>query len=334
MKTFWLNIFFETQWMLWLLLALPIIFYFDFRWTKNRPGIRYSATILLPQVESWRIKLFKYSNGLKYLTATCFIIALAKPVLPLVEEYVEADSIEIAMAIDLSSSMLAQDFQPNRLEASKAVANKFIQNRPYDLFTLVVFAAESYTISPLTTDKTILGNQIDNIQCGLLEDGTAIGMGLANAINRLKEGKSKSKIIILLTDGVNNAGYIQPRTAADIAKEFGMKIYSIGVGSAGEALSPVSRRADGQYIYGYTQVEIDEALLSEISAMTGGKYYRATDIGELEDIYEEIDQLEKTKVEITTIRTYEEQYRWMVYLGSLFLFLELLIRQIWIKRLP
>jgi Ca-activated chloride channel family protein len=334
MKAYWLNIFFETQWMLWLLILLPIIFYYDFRWTKNRPGIRYSATLLLPQVESWRIRLYKWSNGLKCLAASCFIIALAKPVLPLTEEYVEADSIDIAMAIDLSSSMLAQDFQPNRLEASKEVANKFIQNRPYDLFTLVVFAAESYTLSPLTTDKGILNNQINNMQCGLLEDGTAIGMGLANAINRLKEGRSKSKVVILLTDGVNNAGYIQPRTAANIAKELDIKIYSIGVGSVGEALSPVSRRADGQYIYGYTQVEIDEALLNEISELTGGKYYRATDIGELEDIYEEIDQLEKTKVEITTIRTYEEQFRWMVYLGTLFLFFELVIRQIWIKRLP
>lgn len=334
MSVFFDNIIFETPWMLLMLLLLVVVFILDRKWQKNRPTIRFSHVHLLPQKESWRIKIFRSAKWLRYLAATSMILALAKPILPFTEEKVEADSIEIAMAIDLSSSMLAQDFEPNRLEASKAVAIKFIQNRPFDLFSIVAFAAESYTLSPLTSDANLLSKLISELECGLLEDGTAIGMGLANAVNRLKDGTATSKVVILLTDGVNNSGYIQPITAAGIAKDLGIKVYTIGVGSMGEALSPVSRRSDGQYIYGYTRVEIDEDLLTEIAEMTGAKYYRATDNLQLSEIYNEIDRLEKTKIEITTIRTFKEQFKWFVYVAAFFLFLELLIRRIWIKRLP
>jgi Ca-activated chloride channel family protein len=328
----WLNITFNTPWLLSLLLLLPLIWVLQKRWP--RPATMLSSEIILPKVNSIRLIIWKYSFVLRYLAVICMIIALARPQLPLREENIDAESIEIALIVDLSSSMLAQDFQPNRLEASKIVATQFIQKRMYDLFCLVVFAAESYTPVPLTSDHKLLINSLQGLQCGDLEDGTAIGMGLANGVARLKAGKAKSKIVILLTDGVNNAGYIQPATAAALAKDLGIRVYSIGVGSMGEALSPVTRRADGEYIFGYTRVEIDEPLLTKISEDTGGKYYRATDQESLERIYAEIDQLEKTKIQTTTIKLFKELYRYFLLAGLFFILLEVLIHRIWLKILP
>jgi len=325
---------FLSPWMLVLLLGVIILL-----WKKRSDYyaplvLAITTGKLIPPTKSWRVYLYRYAYYFRFLAAALSVIALARPVLPLKEEIIHADSVEIALAIDLSSSMLAQDFQPDRLQASKEVAKEFINNRPYDLFSIVAFAAESYTLSPLTSDRLILQKMIDQLECGQLEDGTAIGMGLANAVNRLKDGKSVSKIILLLTDGVNNTGYIQPITAASLAKDLGMKVYTIGVGSMGEALSPISRRPDGRYIYGYTRVEIDEELLQQIAEMTGGKYYRATDNMELREIYNEIDRLEKTKVEITTIKTYKEFYSWFLLLGLLFLVTEYLIREVFLKSEP
>ncbi len=332
--TNWHNLSLEYPWLLVLLLIIPIAIVIDFRKLRQKRGIQYSSKLLLPShSNTWRVQLYKYGRVFQYLSLLLFIIAIAKPVLPLSEEKIEADGIDIAMVIDLSSSMLAQDFEPNRLEASKSVAISFIENRPHDHIALIAFAAESYTLSPLTTDKSMLITQVNQMDCGLLEDGTAIGMGLANAINRLKDGPSDSKIVILLTDGVNNTGYIQPMTAATIAKEKGIKVYSVGVGSMGEALSPVSRRADGQYIFGYTRVEIDEALMQEISEMTGGRYFRATDNMSLIDIYNTIDKLEKTKIEVLTIKSKLDKYSIFLLIGFGLLLLDVLIRNIFIQKL-
>jgi Ca-activated chloride channel family protein len=260
------------------------------------------------------------------------ILALARPVKPLQEQEIEAESIEIALVMDLSSSMLAMDFEPNRLEAAKTVARSFVEEREYDLFTLVAFAAESYTVTPLTSDSKLIISQLASLECGHLEDGTAIGMGLATALNRLKQGKTKNKVVILLTDGVNNAGYIQPLTAAALAEDLGYKVYTIGVGSMGEALSPVSRRADGQYLFGYVRVEIDEELLKNISSKTGGQYFRATDVESLKKIYDQIDELEKTKIQIRTIMTYKELYRTFVLIALLCIVLDLFFRVFLVKR--
>lgn len=329
-----IDIIFQSPWMLLLLIGVPYLLWKNWRQELPKSALIFSSMELLPMITTWKVKTFRYAYYLRFVALTCLILAIARPVLPLKEELIEAESIEIAMVIDLSSSMLAQDFQPDRLEASKEVAKEFIGNRPYDLFSIIAFAAESYTLSPLTSDRDILKKMIDDLQCGMLEDGTAIGMGLANAINRLKDGKASSKIVVLLTDGVSNIGYIQPLTAASMAMELDIKVYTIGIGSMGEALSPVSRRADGRYIYGYTRVEIDEDLLREISKMTGGKYFRATDNLELRQIYNEIDRLEKTKIDLTVIKTFKDLYHWFLLAGLVLIFIEQLIREMILKPLP
>ena len=236
--------------------------------------------------------------------------------------------------MDLSSSMLAQDFKPDRLEESKRVAADFVNKREHDRIGLSVFSGEAFTQCPLTTDHKVVKEFLAGLKCGLLEDGTAIGMGLATSVNRLKDSDAKSKVVILLTDGVNNAGYIKPYTAAEIAREFDVKVYTIGVGSTGDALTPVSRRSDGKYIFGLARVEIDEALLEEIANMTGGKYFRATSGEGLEKIYEEINQLEKTEIEVTSIKRYSEEFHYFAFWGLVLLVLEFLLRYTVFRTIP
>jgi len=238
------------------------------------------------------------------------------------------------MVMDLSSSMLARDFKPDRLTVSKEMAKQFIDKRTYDRIGLVVFAGESFTQSPLTTDHKILKDFMSGIESGIMEDGTAIGMGLASAVNRLKESEAESKVVILLTDGVNNAGYIKPMTAAEIAKELKVKVYTIGVGSRGNAVAPISRRSDGRYNYGLSRVEIDEDLLTEISKLTEGKYFRATNEAGLERIYEEIDRLEKTEIQTSVFNRYSEEFRIFLLCGLGLLFIELLFKYTWLRQLP
>jgi len=259
---------------------------------------------------------------------------MARPQLTLQEEEITADGVDIMMVMDLSSSMLAQDFKPDRLEVSKRVAADFVSKREHDRIGLSVFSGEAFTQCPLTTDHRVVKEFLADLRCGLLEDGTAIGMGLATAVNRLKESESKSKVVILLTDGVNNAGYIQPITASEIAREFDVKVYTIGVGSTGDALTPVSRRSDGKYIFGLARVEIDEELLAQIADMTGGKYFRATSAESLERIYAEIDQLEKTEIEVTTIKRYSEEFHHFALWGLILLVLELFLRYTVFKTIP
>ncbi len=271
---------------------------------------------------------------LRIFSVGFLIIAMARPQETLKQEDITAEGIDIALVMDLSSSMLAQDFKPDRLEASKRVAAQFIENRPHDRIGLTVFAGESFTQCPLTTDHRVVQEFLSNIKCGLLEDGTAIGMGLATAVNRLKESKAKSKVVILLTDGVNNAGYVKPLTAAEIAREFDVKAYTIGVGSTGDAYTPVSRRPNGQYIFGMAKVVIDEDLLKQIAEMTGGKYYRATSVQGLERIYADIDQLEKVEIETTTIKRYSEEFYGFALWGMLLLVLEVVLRYTVLRVIP
>ncbi len=329
------NIHFVNPELLALLLLLPLVaFFFWQRRQKYYAAMRLPTLQALEGVTSWRSRWRASLYVLRALGFVLLVVALARPQLTLREERINADSIDIMMVIDLSSSMLAQDFTPDRLEASKKLAIEFVNKRTYDRIGLTVFAGEAFTQCPLTTDHRVVKEFLANLQCGMLEDGTAIGMGLATAVNRMKDSDSKSKVIILLTDGVNNAGYVKPITAAEIAREFNIKIYTIGVGTKGDALTPVSRRSDGRYIFGLARVEIDEPLMQQISEMTGGRYYRATTAESLEEIYNQIDQLEKTRVEVTSIKRYSEEFYRLAGLALLLLILEFVLRYTLFRSIP
>ena len=318
-----------------LLLWIPFMVY----WYVRNYRSRY-ATVRLPSLESVRHtqsirgRLRSLLPVFRALAFILLVIALARPQEVLKEENITAEAVDIVLVMDLSSSMLAQDFKPDRLEVSKRVASEFVDKREYDRIGLAVFAGEAFTQCPLTTDHRVVKEFLANLQCGILDDGTAIGMGLATAVNRLKDSDAKSKVVILLTDGVNNAGYVKPITAAEIAEEFDVKVYTIGVGSTGDALTPVSRRSDGRYIFGMARVEIDESLLRQIARMTGGKYFRATSAESLEQIYAEIDQLEKTKIEVTSVRRYSEEFHIFAFWGLLILVMELLLRYSVLRAIP
>ncbi|MCH2216098.1 MAG: VWA domain-containing protein [Flavobacteriales bacterium] len=271
---------------------------------------------------------------LRSLGLSMIIIALARPQSNLSWQNVSTEGIDIVVAMDISASMLAQDFQPNRLESSKQVAIDFIEARPNDRMGLVVYEGESFTQSPLTTDHRVLVNLFKDVKTGMVEGGTAIGMGLATAVNRLKESDAKSKVIILLTDGVNNAGSIAPITAAEIAKEFGIRVYTIGVGSEGRALSPVAVFPDGRYKYDYIDVKIDEATLQEIAKLTDATYFRATDEKALAKIYAQIDRLEKTKINVTEHSRKSEEYYLIALIGSILLISEFFFRKTILQTLP
>ncbi len=318
-----------------LLLLLPLIGFLYYWRRKDRfLNIRMSNLKGIEKSKSLRATLRPYLPVLRALSFIFFVIALARPQEVLKEEEINAEGIDICLVMDLSSSMLAQDFKPDRLQVSKQVATDFVSKREHDRIGMAVFAGEAFTQCPLTTDHRVLKEFLGNLECGMLKDGTAIGDGLATAVNRIKESETKSKVVILLTDGDNNAGYIKPMTAAEIAREFDVKVYTIGVGSRGQALAPVSRRSDGQYIFGLAKVQIDEELLKEISKITGGKYYRATSAEKLQQIYDEINQLEKTKIEVTTLKRYNEEYHRFAFWGILFFLLEALLRFTVFKTIP
>jgi len=321
------NIEFVDPWLL-LLGILPIAWYlWKFIKKKNSDTtFTLSSSEPIEQSSSIRSQMTWLPDVLRLLGLLFLVVALARPQLTLKEEEVKAEGIDIMLAIDLSSSMLAKDFEPDRLEVSKEVAIDFVKKRPYDRMGLAVFAGEAFTQCPLTTDHTILTDFLETLAVGTLADGTAIGMGLATAVNRLKDSESKSKIVILLTDGVNNTGYIDPQTASEIAEEYDVKVYTIGVGSQGNALTPVNRRSNGQYVFRMSRVQIDEALLKGISKNTGGRYFRATDRDDLENIYAEIDRLEKTEIEVNVFKRYEDEFRNFLIIGLMLLLLELILR--------
>ena len=317
------NIEFANPEFFWLLLLLPLALLWYFFKRKNEMASLRISSIKGFTVKSWASKLKPVLFALRLLALAAIITALARPQTEDISTRTKTTKgIDIVMSIDVSSSMLARDLKPNRLSALKEVAAKFIEGRPNDRIGLVAYAAESYTKTPITSDKAIVLNALDEITYGVLEDGTAIGMGLATSVNRLKESKAISKVIILLTDGVNNSGFIEPRTAADLAVGFGIKAYTIGLGTNGNALSPIAYNPDGSYRYGMRQVEIDEELLKEIAEVTGGKYFRATDNESLEEIYDEINKLEKTEIEEFKYYKYEEKFRPLIFLAGILLLLE------------
>jgi Ca-activated chloride channel family protein len=262
------------------------------------------------------------------LALVLLTIAMARPrTVDVTTKVKKTEGIDIIMAVDISASMLARDLEPNRLEALKKVAINFIEGRPNDRIGLVIYAGESYTKTPLTSDKSIIFNAINDLEYTQnIEGGTAIGMGLATSVNKLKDSKAKSKVIILLTDGENNAGFIDPKTATQLATEYDIKTYTIGVGSNGMALSPVGIKANGQFEYRNMEVKIDEALLKTIAESNGGKYFRATDNQKFEAIYEEIDALEKTEIEEFKFYNYDEKYRLFLILAGGLLFIEFLLK--------
>ncbi|MHA7863277.1 vWA domain-containing protein [Flagellimonas marinaquae] len=321
------NIEFANPEFFWLLLLLPLALLWYFFKRKNEMASLRISSIKGFTVKSWASKLKPILFALRLLALAAIITALARPQTEDISTRTKTTKgIDIVMSIDVSSSMLARDLKPNRLSALKEVAANFIEGRPNDRIGLVAYAAESYTKTPITSDKAIVLNALDEITYGVLEDGTAIGMGLATSVNRLKESKAISKVIILLTDGVNNSGFIEPRTAADLAVGFGIKTYTIGLGTNGNALSPIAYNPDGTYRYGMRQVEIDEELLKEIAEVTGGKYFRATDNESLEEIYDEINKLEKTEIEEFKYYKYEEKFRPLIFLAGILLLLEWVLR--------
>jgi Ca-activated chloride channel homolog len=276
----------------WLFLLLPLlILYYIWKRKQQTAALKISSTRGFKTSKNWLAKLRPLLFALRLITLAALIVAMARP--RTVDESTRIKTtkgIDIVMAIDVSASMLARDLRPNRLEALKSVAARFISGRPNDRIGLVEYAGESFTKTPLTSDKNIVLTSLKNIEYNtIIEGGTAIGMGLATAVNRLKESRAKSKVIILLTDGVNNSGFIDPKIASELAVEFGIKVYTIGLGSNGMAMSPIGIRRDGSFQYGQQQVQIDEELLKEIAKTTGGQYFRATSNTKLAEIYDEIN---------------------------------------------
>ncbi len=281
---------------------------------------------------SWRNSFRHIPFGARVLAIIALILALARPQLRNDEELTNGEGIDIVLCLDISGSMLAQDFSPNRMEAAKKVASDFIDGRPTDRIGLVIFSGESFTMSPLTTDRSVLKNQLFSVESGLLEDGTAIGSGLATSVERLRSSQSRSKVIILLTDGENNGGLIDPNTAKEIAKSVGVRVYTVGVGTEGFAPMPI--QTAGGVIIQKEKVSIDEKLLTQIAKETGGKYFRAKDNESLSSIYREIDQLEKTKIEITTLKRYSEQFFPFALAAAILIFVEYLLRFTIFRKFP
>lgn len=319
------GIYFANPNYLWLLLVLPaVILWYFFTWRKAQPELKMSSLSSFSKQKSFLSLIYPMLFVFRIFAMTLIILAIARPQTVDVSTRTKTNNgIDIVMAIDVSSSMLAQDLKPDRLSALKRVAATFVDDRTSDRIGLVVYAGESYTKTPITSDKSIIKGALREISYqGLIEDGTAIGMGLATSVNRLKDSRAKSKVIILLTDGVNNSGFIDPKIATELAVEFDIKTYTIGLGSNGTALAPVGILPNGEFQYALTKVEIDEALLKEIASSTGGIYFRATNNKKLEEIYAEINKLEKSEVEEFKYYNYTEKYRLLIILALVLITLE------------
>ena len=314
----------------WLFTLVPLVIaWYVWKRNKQTATLKISSIKGFQTTNSWLPKLKPVLFVLRILTLSLIITALARPRTVDVSNKTKTTRvIDIVMAIDVSGSMLARDLKPNRLESLKKVAADFVKDRPNDRFGIVVYAAESYTKTPVTSDKSIVLDAIKGIKYdNVIQDGTGIGMGLSTAVNRLKESKAKSRVIILLTDGVNNAGFIEPETAADIAKEYGLKVYTIGIGTNGNAKSPYAYAPNGKLLYQMMPVEIDEQLMKNIAIKTDGKYFRATSNSKLQEIYKEINKLETTEIEEQKFYNYDEKFRPLIWLAGLLLLIEILLRQ-------
>lgn len=326
------NITFSQPWFFLLLLIVPVLIYWYAAKSNRRQGSIIISDISAKGLGSWKTGLRHLLFILRLLAVIFIITALARPQTMYEEQNVEGEGVDIVLCIDVSGSMTAQDLTPNRLEAAKNVAIDFVNKRQTDRIAVVIFSGESFTQCPLTTDHRVLVSAIENIRNGLLEDGTAIGSGLGTSVDRLRESKSKSKVVILLTDGENNGGLIDPETAKEIAKAFKVKVYTIGVGTDGYAPMPVNTPMG--IVMQQGKVSIDEKLLKEIASETGGKYFRAKDNEGLTGIYAEINNLEKSKVEISTKTRYTEKYFPFVIAALAFLLLELFLKFTIFRKFP
>ncbi len=317
-----------------LLILVPLIVWYVFRHTKQYASIKVSSVGAVKFHRAYFKEILRHVLfGVRLLAISFLIVALARPQASDNWENVDTMGIDIMLSLDVSGSMLARDFQPDRLEAAKEVATEFIAGRRNDRMGLVVFAGESFTQCPLTTDHAVLINLFRDVKSGMIEDGTAIGVGLANAVKRLKDSKAMSKVIILLTDGVNNTGVIDPITAANLAKTFDIRVYTVGVGSMGTAPYPA---VDfwGRTVYQDMPVEIDEETLIKISDLTGGKYFRATNNDKLRDIYSEIDRLEKSKISVKEFSRKEERFMKWVWIALVLILVEILLRKTLLRSIP
>tara|TARA_B100001175_G_scaffold297450_1_gene287185 strand:+ start:5780 stop:6784 length:1005 start_codon:yes stop_codon:yes gene_type:complete len=323
------DIYFSNPDYLWLMLVLPfLVGWYVFSRKHTQAVLKISSLNGFRAKSSFLAQFQPILFVVRILSLTLIVMGLARPQTMDVSTRTKTNKgIDIVMAIDVSSSMLAQDLKPDRLTALKRVAASFVDDRMSDRIGLVIYAGESYTKTPITSDRAIVKNALGEIQFeGLIEDGTAIGMGLATSVNRLKDSRAKSKVIILLTDGVNNSGFIDPKIASELAVEYKIKTYTIGLGSNGTARAPIGLLPNGKFQYGMTKVEIDEELLKTIAKNTGGLYFRATDNKKLEDIYEEINKLEKTEIEEFKYYNYDEKFRPLILLALALLFIEWLMR--------
>ena len=326
------DVVFHNPEFLWLLLIIPVLGLYYYKFNKLRTG-----SFKISSTNNFKIgiksRIYPFIDLIRLVIIFFIVIAVSRP--QQISNSIRTKTtsgIDIVIAVDISSSMLAQDLKPNRLEALKKVASKFIDERVNDRIGLVIYAGESYTKTPVTSDKSIIINSLKDIVFdGIIQDGTAIGMGLATSVNRLKESKAKSKVIILMTDGVNNSGFIDPSTAADLASSFGVKTYTIGLGTNGNALAPVALNSDGSFRFGLTKVEIDEELLKSIANKTGGLYFRATNNKSLVDIYNEINKLEKTEIEEIRYSDAQEKYRFFVLIALGLIFVEFIFKKIFFK---
>jgi Ca-activated chloride channel family protein len=328
------NTAFAYPWAFWGMLLLPLLtIWYILKHQRLQASLQLSSISKIKGIHSWKNRGRHLPFVFRLLCIACIITALARPQARNDEELISGEGIDIVLCIDVSGSMLAQDFTPNRLEAAKEVAANFIASRLTDRIGIVIFSGESFTLSPLTTDQSLLKTQLYNIQSGLLEDGTAIGSGLSTAVDRLRASQSKSKIAILLTDGENNGGQIPPLTAKELAKAVGVKVYTIGVGTEGFAPVPV-QSIGGTVTTQREKVNIDEKLLTQIANETGGKYYRAKDNESLKNIYADIDKLEKTKIEISALKRFSEKFFPFALAAAFLLFLELFMRYTVFKKFP
>jgi Ca-activated chloride channel homolog len=316
-----------------LLGLVPIlILWYITNYQRKQASIMVSTTATFSSLSSWKTGMRHLPFALRMLALVCLIVALARPQKRNDEQMVSGEGVDIVLTIDVSGSMLAQDLTPNRMEAAKAVAANFVDSRPTDRFALVIFSGESFTLTPLTTDRNVLREQIFSVRSGMLEDGTAIGSGLATSVDRLRSSKSKSKVVILLTDGENNGGMIDPNTAKEIAKAVGVRVYTIGVGTEGYA--PVPVQTIGGIVMQREKVNIDEKLLKQIASETGGKYFRAKDNEGLVNIYAEIDKLEKSRIEVTALKRYTEKFFPFALAAAVLIFLELFLRMTTFRKFP
>lgn len=332
-RTFLQEVDFAHPQFLWLLLLPPLLLLWSMRRGGARPSLPVASIARFDTPPSWRTRMRNLPHVLRLGALVSLILALARPQTHTARERVEGEGIDIVLCIDVSGSMLAQDFIPNRLEAAKDVAARFVSGRPADRFGLVVFAGEGFTQSPLTTDHEALRQQLYGIRGGFMADGTAIGSGLATAVDRLREARSRSKVAILLTDGENNGGLIDPLTAKDMARSLGIRVYTVGIGTEGVAPTPV-RTPGGGFAMQNQPVNIDEGLLRRIAEETGGRYFRATDAKGLASVYAEIDAMEKTRFERLTSRSTKERFHPFALAAVVFILLESLVRHRLLRSFP